>query len=194
MRQFFYIIFVFLFLKTVYSYGQANAIISESLTTVSDSLMKIEVSSFTLKGSTLKKIDSLRKTLLIEIPISYCTDKVVLLSKSKFFGSIGTYINIYFNGDLTNRTLDSIFLVTHSHLWVRIPKDAYKGILSFYKCNFNSSKKQKEHFSSFLKAFYSKDYKRLYIYMLCGKESSKYEVTWVIINDDYLKRIVDYDL
>jgi hypothetical protein len=156
--------------------------------------MKSEVSSFTLKGSSLKKTDSLSKILLIEIPISYCTDKVVLLSKSKFFGSIGTYINICFNGDTTNRTLDSIFLVTHNHLWVRIPKDAYKGVSSSYKCNFNSSKKQKEHFSPYLKAFYSKNYKRLYIHMLCGTESNKYEVTWVIFNDHYLTRIIDYDL
>ena len=86
MRQFNFIILVFLSLKTVCFFGQTNATISESLTSLSDSIMKSEVSSFTLKGSSLKKTDSLSKILLIEIPISYCTDKVVLLSKSKFFG------------------------------------------------------------------------------------------------------------
>lgn len=35
------------------------------------------------------------------------------------------------------------------------------------------------------------DKRRLYIYMLGGTESKKYEVTWVIMNNKYCYRIID---
>jgi hypothetical protein len=40
--------------------------------------------------------------------------------------------------------------------------------------------------------FFSKDEKRMYIYLLSRDATGSYEVTWVIENKQYLRRVVDY--
>jgi len=88
------------------------------------------------------------------------------------------------------KKVDSIFFVTHSHFWVKFPKDAYKGIVAPASCNFSGGKKQR-FYSDDYKAFYSNDKKRLYIYLLGGTAADKYEVTWVVVNDKYWGRVMD---
>jgi hypothetical protein len=73
---------------------------------------------------------------------------------------------------------------------VRFPKDAYKGMIASASCNFSGSKKG-DFFSDYYKAYYSNDKKRLYIYMLGGTDSNKYEVTWIVVNDKYWGRVMD---
>jgi hypothetical protein len=192
-----FIIIATIFLCNQVCYGQPNRPISdtikdkESYIAISDSLMKNEIAFFNIKGSSLKKADPLAQKQLTEITVSYCTDNEVHLSWSTFFGSMSTFISIYFKGEAPNRTLDSIFLVTHSHFWVKIPRDSYKGVSVSNSCNFSGGGKKGKFFSPYYKAFYSKDKRRLYIYMLCGTETNKYEVTWVFINNKYYTRIVD---
>tara|TARA_R110000737_G_scaffold352064_1_gene396532 strand:+ start:89149 stop:89685 length:537 start_codon:yes stop_codon:yes gene_type:complete len=169
-------------------HGQTETTDAESLTTLTDSLLKREISLFTTTGASLKNTDSLLKTTLTEISITHCIDSVVDLSWSTATSSVSTFIHIYFT---PSKSLDSIFLVTHSHLWVKFPKDAYKGISQSHSCNYSGGGKQDKFFSPNYKAFYSKDKKRLYIYMQGGTDTNKYEVTWIIVNDIYLKRIVD---
>lgn len=178
---------IFCLLKMV-TFGQTDTTFSESLITLSDSVLKKEIALFTIKGASSQKTDSLRKTALTEISITQCTDSEVHLSWSTFTSSVSTFIHIYFT---PSKTIDSIFLVTHSHFWVKFPKDAYKGISASHSCNFSGGGKQGKFFSPDYKAFYSKDKRRLYIYMKGGTDSNKYEVTWVIVGDKYLTRIVD---
>ena len=40
--------------------------------------------------------------------------------------------------------------------------------------------------------FFSKDNNRMYIYLLSRDATGSYEVTWVIENKKYLRRVVDY--
>jgi len=40
--------------------------------------------------------------------------------------------------------------------------------------------------------FFSKDEKRMYIYLLSRDATGSYEVTWIIENKQYLRRVVDY--
>lgn len=186
--SFAFIIFCFI---GVLSFGQTNMAISESLATLSDSLLKSEISSFTAKGNSLKLNDSLSKTVLIEIPIHSCSDKEVHLSWSTFFSSVSTFIDIHFKADTLVRKLDSIFLVTHSHFRVKFPKDAYGGIFTSTSCDLKGSGKKGKFFSPHYKAFYSQDKRRLYIYMQGENKYGKCEVTWVIVDDKYYTRILD---
>ena len=62
-------------------------------TTLSDSLIKSEVILFTHKGTALKKSDSLSKTMLMEIPISSCSEQEVHLSWSTVTSSVSTFIH-----------------------------------------------------------------------------------------------------
>ncbi len=179
-------------LVSVFTYGQSHTTISESLNTLSDSLLKTEIASFTVKGSAVKQADNSIKTTLIEIPVRNCAENKVDLYRSTFTSSVSTFIHLYFKGDVPDKTLDSIFLVTHAHLWVRIPENAYKGLPQSHICNFIGGGKKAEFYSPNYKAFYSQDKRRLYIYMLAETTSSKYEVTWVIINDQYFTRVLDH--
>jgi hypothetical protein len=165
-----------------------TSVSSESLLNVSDSVIKKEVSSFSKKGKLLAP--NTLQAKLNEIPISNCSDRTVNWAASKFFSSISTFIHVYFLQDSSVRKVDSIFLVTHSHFWVKFPNNAYNGIVTSASCNFSSGKK-KEFYSDYYKAFYSNDKKRLYIYLIGGTEAKKYEVTWVVVNDKYWGRVID---
>ncbi|SFD82618.1 hypothetical protein SAMN05518672_103382 [Chitinophaga sp. CF118] len=158
---------------------------TQRLAELSDSLIKYEVASFTMKGNSLSQTAPQYKAQLTEVPVSICKDDMVHLS------IWSTYIHLYFKGAIPDKTLDSIFLVTHSHFWVRFPKDAFDGLSQSNSCNFTSRGKRELIFSPYFKAFYSKDKRRLYIYMLGGTEYKKYEVTWVIVNSRYCFRILD---
>jgi hypothetical protein len=162
-----------------------------SVVTLSDSLIKSEVALFTQKGAALKKSDSLSRAALMEIPIRSCSEKEVYLSWSTVTSSVSTFIHFYFKGESSDRILDSIFLVTHSHFRVKFPKSAFQGLVQTNSCDFSGKNKREKFFSPYFKAFYSQDKRRLYIYMLSGTDSNKYEVTWVIVNDRYYTRIVD---
>ena|SRR5687767_8356909 len=192
-----HLIIATIFLCGQVCYGQTNSSISdttkakESFITISDSIIKNEIAFFSIKGASLKKTDSLAQKQLTEIAVTYCSDHEVHLSWSTFFGPMSTFISIYFNEETSNRTLDSIFLVTHSHFRVKIPKDTYKGVSVSNSCNFSGGGKKGKFYSPFYKAFYSKDKRRLYIYMLAGTATNKYEVTWVIVNNKYHTCIVD---
>lgn len=179
-------------IATICSQGQANITISESLTGLSDSVMKSEIASFTIIGASLNKTGTLAKSALIEIPLLYCSDKEVHLSLSTFTSSVSTFIHLYFKGQAAERKLDSVFLVTHSHFLVEFPATAFEELYQSNSCNFNGGGKKSTFFSEYYKAFYSKDKKRLYIYMLGETGAAKYEVTWIIVNNKYYNRVLDH--
>jgi len=156
---------------------------SEHFSELPDSTIKTEVALFNIKGASMKKADSSNQ--LVEIPIRICTGAEIHLSKGS------TFIHIYFKGKTPDRSLDSIFLVIHNHYQVKFPSHAFKEIYTTHECSFSDGKKQEKFFSPYFKAFYTKDNRRLYIYMLGGTANNKYEVTWVIVNGKYCARIID---
>jgi hypothetical protein len=156
---------------------------SEHFSELSDTTIKNEVALFNMKGGSMKTGDA--NSELVGIPIRHCTDKAIHLSKGS------TFISVYFKEQTPNRALDSIFLVTHSHFWVRFPDHAFEGIYAPHSCDFSGGNKKDAFFSPYYTAFYSKDRRRLYIYMQGGTDANKYEVTWVIVNGKYHTRIVD---
>lgn len=178
-------------LASILSFGQSAMKKSESLIALSDSLIKSEIASFTIKGKFIDDTETTAKYSLNEISMQSCTDKEVHLGLSTLTSSVSTFIHFYFRGDTPVKALDSIFLVTHSHFWVRIPDSAFKGLLQTNTCNYKNNGKSGDFHSPYYKAFYSEDKRRLYIYMLGGTDLNKYEVTWIIIDDKYYARVID---
>jgi hypothetical protein len=172
-------------------HGQTGNANSESLAGISDPLMKREIASFTITGTSFHKSDSLSNQGLAAIPVSHCSDKEVHFSWSTFPGSVNTFIHLYFKGEIPDKSLDSIFVVTHSHYWVKLPAKVLQGFNQSNSCHFTGNGKNSKFFSPFYKAFYSGDKKRLSIYMLGGSNVSEYEVTWVIVDDKYYTRVLD---
>lgn len=162
----------------------------ESFTTLTDSLVRQEIAMFSFKGASVKGSHSPGQPALIEIPLRNCDGKTVNLYKGS------TFIHLYFSqasgevGQPVIHGLDSIFLVTHSHFWVRIPKSAYVGLKDLIPCDHGDTKKNPYH-SPFFKAFQSMDNGRIYIYMIAGADRERYEVTWVIKDSKFYTRIMD---
>jgi len=188
------IIGLFLFFVQ-FSFGQTfesdTISYKESFLNLNDKVLKKEIALFSVKAAALKKTDSLSVNELIPIPVHNCTEKEVHLYISQFFGPLGTYIHLYFKGQTSVKELDSIFLVTHSHFQVKFPKSTYQGLYRTYDCDFKNNGKKSAFFSPYYKAFYSKDKRRLYIYMQGETKYGKCEVTWVIVDDKYYTRILD---
>lgn len=187
------ILFLFIGSLTVSDiYGQVNHI-SESLSKVSDSILKTEIGTFTRMKFGGEATSPILKQPLINIPLQYCSGNQVSLSLSKWNSSISTFIHLYFEGEVPNRRLDSIIVVTHSHFWVKMPRSAFEGIDQNLNCNVSSLGNGKKLLlvSSNYKAFYSANKRRMYIYMIGGSEGNKYEVTWVFVDDKYSTRVLD---
>ena len=169
-----------------------NSPATQTLANVSDTLIKREISSFSrAKNISQEAIRSL-KSPLIEIPLQHCSESEVHLSLSKFNSSVSTFIHLYFKGNTTDKILDSIFVVTHSHFWVKIPRSAFEGISQNLSCEATKINGKRSHLTSpNYKAYYSANKRRMYVYMIGGSEENKYEVTWVFVDDKYLSRVLD---
>jgi len=177
--------------KICFSQNNIETHLSESFENLTDTLIKKEIALFNFKGSSFLSSDSsVKKPSLREIPLRNCNGNTISLNKGN------TFITLRFSPDLDNRyagtnKLDSIFLVTHSHYWVKIPKSAYRGLQHPLACNSDVRGKRQRFVSAFYKAFESVDRRQIYIYMIGGLDRARYEVTWIIQNDEYYGRIID---
>lgn len=158
---------------------------------LTDTLVKKEIALFNFKGASVTTIHSSGQSALTEIPFRSCDGKTVNLFKGS------TFIHLYFtqtNGQPGQRTinrLDSIFLVTHDHYWVKFPKSAFVGLIDPISCDHRDTKKEGPYNSPFYKAFQSADKRRIYIYMIGGIDRERYEVTWVIKDSEFYTRTID---
>ena len=177
---------------SVYSSLAQSGTNSERLEFVSDSIIKLEISSFSKTKSTSSDYAMIEKTPLIEIPLQHCSDSEVAFSLSKFNSSVSTFIHLYLKGHAPDRKLDSISVVTHSHFWVKMPRKAFDGINQNLSCDVTGGTGKKALLvSPNYKAYYAANKRRMYIYIIGGSEGSKYEVTWVFVDDKYFTRVVD---
>ena len=172
-KQFTIILTILLSLNVCY--GQQNPILlkgKESFLNIPDSVIRNEIASFSLKGKSVGKADSLLRSKMFELPITYCSDNAV----SFIYPQRQTYIHFNFakfdttghklsyttdpkphlvlidnnefwgtDGEIPQKKIDSIFFVDHSHFWVRIPKTAYAGIYEPNTCTFDTQKGKKKN-------------------------------------------------
>jgi hypothetical protein len=160
-------------------------VLSAQTSPETDSIIETEIKSFTLNHRNLTSENS---SQLIEIPIYSCSEENVNFIYSPLFKDPGIYIHMYFKKSGQERYLDSIFFITHSHFLVDIPKSEFENLRQENSCNFVKASKKETYTSEFYKAFLSEDHSRIYVYMLGGTGTEKYEVIWIVVNSQFHSR------
>ena len=105
-------------------------------------------------------------------------EDVVKISGKPFYGDYG---------NLPRTEIKNVFVLIGKDTVV-IPPAAYADL---YNLNFTYRDKSGTERTA-NGVFFSKDEKRMYIYLLSRDATGSYEVTWVIENKLYLRRVVDY--
>lgn len=91
-------------------------------------------------------------------------------------------------GKMPLTTIQSV-LVTIGRDTIHIPAAAYTDLYNPAFCRPGANAKTKCNTG----VYFSKDNHRMYIYMLNGDGREGYEVTWIIQDKQYLRRVVDWD-
>jgi hypothetical protein len=203
-------------------YGQANTAIrnAESLLRLTDTVVRKEIASFSVKGASLEKADTspgmeMRAFRLMRSndSMAYFNDKnhYIYIYSSRFKATLrklsyakepASRLLLIDNkpfwgtdGQIPAVQIDTLFVVLHSHFLVKIPASALVGI---YEPNFISYRRPKRKkkaakipVPSHYKILQSADRRRIYIYMVNGTNAGKYEVTWAIVDGKYYTRVVD---
>jgi hypothetical protein len=202
-------------LMTVYFKRQKEVIFpntkadTESFVKLKDSVIKKEIAFFNNIGNSITEPYEFQKTEVYEIPIVKCTDSSaiflhegtnVIICSARFdtAGHKFTYVksNPPFltqidgkpiwkgNGFIPKEKLKSIKFAHQKHQFI-LPDSAIAGIYEPDLCykDFATDRVTTGCF----KVFHSMDNRRVYIYM-----KSPYEIIWVIQDNKYYTRIVDY--
>ncbi len=181
----------------------------ESFFSLSDSIMRAEIGSFSFTGSLvgltgrveLTECDVLSQT---EYTITLGSDdikvhiaRVPFISSAHRLSYYGPYGYVYkidgrnfwgFDGRVPEMRLYSVN-VFFGEQRVSVPQSAQNDI---YEPNFCFRPRMFRPVECFTRVFQSVDGRRLYIYMLNSRIPSLYEVCWIFIDGKYAGRIVDY--
>lgn len=193
----------------------------ESFWNLTDTTIRNEIASFNRKGDSIKQRASVKQVELIEIPLISCSDTVINFHlKDAYihvyvsaFDTVGhplTYSNRRqkvltkidgqpfwgTNGELPARKVRDVFFVLHSHLLVDFPPEAFTGIYEPPLCTWDYNPVGKivhrEALASpNLRLFHSTTTNHHYLYLLNGEGENRYEVTWIVEDGRYLRRVVD---
>jgi hypothetical protein len=177
--------------------------------------IRTEISNFIIEGGNYEKRDSLTKVHLEEIPVKVYTDSCILFKKGPLSVKITSA-----SFDTTNKKLgyfidneNSSFLlyiqgrpfwgtdggvpteiirqivVRDGQTQVMLPDSAIKDL---FQPNFCSPDNHSGGLYCHTHIYRSKDKRRIYIYMLNSDGAGGYEVTFVLEDKKYKRRIVDY--
>ena len=155
---------------------------SESLISLTDSIIKQDISTFTLRG---RDNHYSIKPRLEEIPLRRCSDSFASFYKGNFYR---TEIIVKIESDSLG-IITNLYYELHGKYLVEIPTRAFSNVEAVKFCKKYSIKNKP--IISECKVFRSTDKRRGYIYMLNGEGVNRYEVTWVIQNSEYLTRVID---
>ena len=176
----------------------------EGFLKILDTKLRADMATFSIGGIS----ESLNALKLPEIPIYYSDDKSISFLKDSLqisitttaFDSIGHKFLYYdekylvkidnkgFWGSGTKKPTKKIESVTAiiGNDTIRIPAlaftELYEPVLSY---------EEKGKLKSYCRVYHSLDKQYLYIYMLNGEGKNRYEVTCIIQNKQYLRRVVD---
>ena len=206
------IYFFFLLLISVNSFSQNDDIPNyrstrENFKKILDKDIRADLAAYSLAGID----ESLTKEQLQNISSSNSGDDFIEFKQDSFYVKIVTgsfekekhkllYYNEKYlikidnkpfwgtNYSLPKKTISSV-TITIGKDTIKIPAtayfDLYEPVLSYYD---KTSRAAKTHSAIYL----SKDGRKIYIYMINGEGAGSYEVTWIIQDKTYLRRVVDW--
>lgn len=150
-----------------------------------DPIPYIPVVSFSSDSVLLQK-DNMR--VIIKAGTFDKTKHKILLYDEKYVTKIDNKPFYGIIGKMPVTTIQSVQLIIGRDTVV-IPPAAYADLYNPAFCKAGSNAKTKCNTGAYI----SKDGHRIYIYMLNGDGKEGYEVTWVIQDKLYLRRVVDWD-
>ena len=145
-------------------------------------LIKVPVHKFSSNSATFKK-DTISVTISAgtfdrrKHKLHYVENNLVRIDNKAFWGT---------DGGLPKHTIQSV-RVTIGNDVIEIPISAWTDLFEPNLC-WTASKNTECH----TKLYVSPDKRRLYIYMLNSDGAGGYEVTWIVQDKKYLRRVVDY--
>ncbi len=184
---------------------------SESFEKLTDGVIKKEISYINISGGHWEKRDSLTKVKLTELPVKSYTNAEAVFSLNKIslkitatpFDTIGhkltyadpkqPYLALIDNkpfwgtdGEVPKERIASITYQIGNKTF-KLPDSALANLFEPNFCHTSES-----IIKCHCGVYQSLDKKRIYIYMLNSDGAGGYEVTWVIKDNKYLTRVVDY--
>jgi hypothetical protein len=178
----------------------------ESFSQMTEQNIKADLAMFTLAG-----VDESvgRQTTLASIPVTDYSNDFVQFSKDnlqvkiisgkfdqskhkiqyydKYVARIDNKAFYGIDGVMPKKTIESIVTIT-SRDTINIPLVAFSDIYEPRFCGPDNAGEIKCN----CRAYISNDKRRIYIYMLNSSGKGGYEVTWVLQDKQYLRRVIDY--
>ena len=149
-----------------------------------DSVIMSEIAFFTVNGKSKLNTDTLPNPNLSEIPIKRITDSSAYFEKGNLYTGeirVGIYLD-------KSRIKEIMFL--HYKLGLILPDSAFSGL---HAPKFSQvGKSIGDSVLINIRVLRSEDKRRVYIYMLNNEGKNRYEVTWVIQDSEYYKRVLNY--
>jgi len=179
---------------------------TENFSRIYDKDIRSDLASFTIGGIE----ESLNKTPLKKLPvvqysgnsITYDSNQIrVIIKSGVFFGSKHKLLYegkhlvkidgkpYYGNyGKMPETTIAEVMAIIGSDT-VRVPPNAFADLYnpSFTYSDASGITRSQDG------VYLSADKRKIYIYMLNKDNAGSYEVTWIIQDKNYLRRVVDYD-
>lgn len=182
-----YISFMMLMINIGYGQDDNRSLYkgNESFLNLPEGIIKNEIAFFSKKAANNQ--NSFTEILLNEIPLKKCSDSFVFFEKGNLYAS-EIIISINSKSVGQSKFLEEVFY-THYKYGFALPDSAITDMYAPVFCT-DYTKKGKPVASS-CKVYQSEDERRIYIYMINGQVSNRYEVTWVIQNDKYYARVID---
>jgi hypothetical protein len=157
---------------------------------ISESLVKHKLDAIPVESTSSDAIVFSRDTVMVQITaggfdptkhkVTWYADKyAVKLDNHAFWGT---------ENKVPKRSITSVIAVIGLDTVV-VPPAAYTDLYEphFYYTNEKGNKK------TYCAVYVSADKRNYYIYMLNGEGAGRYEVTWVIQDKHYLRRVVDWN-
>jgi hypothetical protein len=164
-------------------------IASYSMAGIDESVGKLPLKSIPITASTANSISFAGENIKVNItavPFDITKHKVGYYGDNKYVVKIDNkgYFGDY--GKVPKTAIEKVTVIVDRDT-VAIPpaayNDIYNPIFSFTEGGIQKSNN---------KVFLSADGKKIYVYMLKREAGGSYEVTWVIQDKKYLKRVVDF--
>ena len=110
--------------------------------------------------------------------IQYYDKYVARIDNKAFYG---------IDGVMPKKTIESVFVIAGKDT-INIPSTAFSDLYEPVFCGPNNGGQIKCNCAIYI----SNDKRRIYIYMLNSSGKGGYEVTWVLQDKQYLRRVIDY--
>jgi len=173
-----------------YATGQRNNRLpekkNESFLNIPDDTIKREIASFCHKVSDVD--EDLKPINVNKIALKKCSDSFAFFEKGNIIASeIILSITIKKGEDINK--INEIFYI-HYKYGFALPDSVFNDLSVPVPCT-EFTHKGKPLSKSSYKVFQSEDRRRIYVYLLNQGTVPAYEVTWVIVDDEYYTRIID---